>query len=51
MSPDNTDYYNKNFSTYARFVYPQEEFNFNFENWRAETNSTDVATTKIWLMP
>ncbi|AWO00641.1 hypothetical protein DLD77_02460 [Chitinophaga alhagiae] len=51
MSAANTDYYNKNFSSYTRFVYPQEEFNFNFENWRAETNSTDVSTTKLWIMP
>ncbi|RPE12490.1 SusD/RagB family nutrient-binding outer membrane lipoprotein [Chitinophaga lutea] len=51
MSPDNTAYYTKNFASYTRFVYPQEEFNFNFENWRAETNSNDVSSTKLWIMP
>lgn len=51
MSADNTTYYTQNFGNYARFVYPQQEANFNFENWRTETNSTDVASTKIWLMP
>ncbi|WP_308199046.1 SusD/RagB family nutrient-binding outer membrane lipoprotein [Chitinophaga sedimenti] len=51
MSADNPAYYTANFGTYLRFVYPQEEFNFNNENWKKETNAKDVNTTKIWLMP
>ncbi|UYQ91205.1 SusD/RagB family nutrient-binding outer membrane lipoprotein [Chitinophaga horti] len=51
MSADNVGYYNANFGTYARFVYPQEEFSFNNANWKTETGSNDVNTTKIWLQP
>lgn len=51
MSATNTVYYTQNFGSYARFVYPQQESSFNFENWKTETGSTDVSSTKIWLMP
>lgn len=51
MSTTNTQYYAANFGTYNRFVYPDNEFSYNFENWRAETGSTDLPSKKIWLQP
>jgi hypothetical protein len=51
MSATNTAYYTTNFGVYNRFTYPQEESSYNFDNWKAETGSNDLAVTKIWLMP
>jgi hypothetical protein len=51
MSATNTVYYTTNFGMYNRFTYPQEESSYNFDNWKAETSSNDLTTTKIWLMP
>jgi hypothetical protein len=51
MSAANTAYYNSNYAIYNRFVYPDNEFSYNNENWKAETGSTDLPSKKIWLQP
>jgi hypothetical protein len=49
MSPDNTVYYASNFGKFNRFVYPDDEVSYNYDNWKAATGGTDVNTTKIWI--
>jgi len=49
MSATNTDYYNKNYGSYQRFVYPDPELNYNFDNWKAATGAGDLNSTKIWI--
>lgn len=49
MSTSNTAYYTANFATYQRFVYPDPELNYNFDNWKAATGGTDLNSTKIWI--
>lgn len=51
MSATNAQYYATNYGIYNRFVYPDNEFSYNFENWKAETGSTDLPSEKIWLQP
>ncbi|RYY54183.1 MAG: SusD/RagB family nutrient-binding outer membrane lipoprotein [Chitinophagaceae bacterium] len=51
MSASNTQYYTTNYSIYNRFVYPDNEFSYNFDNWKLETGSTDLPSKKIWLQP
>ncbi len=51
MSASNTAYYTNNYAIYNRFVYPDNEFSYNNENWKAETGSTDLPSKKIWLQP
>lgn len=51
MSATNTAYYAANFGTYNRFVYPDNEFSYNYDNWKTETGSSDMNTKKIWLQP
>ncbi len=49
MSASNTQYYSNNFGTYHRFVYPDDEANYNRANWSAATGGTDANTTKLWI--
>ncbi|MDH7461215.1 SusD/RagB family nutrient-binding outer membrane lipoprotein [Chitinophagaceae bacterium 26-R-25] len=49
MSTTNPAYYTANFGTYQRFVYPDPELNYNFDNWKAATGGTDLNSNKIWI--
>jgi hypothetical protein len=49
MSATNSGYYSANFGTYQRFVYPDDESSYNYDNWKAATNGNDKNTTKIWI--
>lgn len=51
MSAVNTQYYTANFGSYTRFTYPDSEVTYNNDNWKAVTKGTDVATSKLWIMP
>ncbi len=51
MSTTNTAYYTTSFGNYNRFVYPDNEFSYNYDNWSAETGGTDLPSKKIWLQP
>ncbi|MBN9383118.1 MAG: SusD/RagB family nutrient-binding outer membrane lipoprotein [Chitinophagaceae bacterium] len=48
MSTDNTQYYNANYSTYQRFVYPDEELSYNTDNWNAAGSIKDNKV-KLWI--
>jgi hypothetical protein len=49
MSATNTAYYTSNFGGYQRFVYPDDEVSYNYDNWKTATGGTDLNTTKIWI--
>jgi hypothetical protein len=51
MSATNTSYYAANFGNYNRFPYPDSEITYNSDNWKAVTNGSDLASTKLWIMP
>lgn len=51
MSATNTQYYTANFGVYNRFTYPDNEVSYNHANWMTETNGTDLASARIWIMP
>jgi hypothetical protein len=51
MSSVNTAYYTANFGVYNRFTYPDNEVSYNHANWLGATGGTDLASTKIWIMP
>jgi hypothetical protein len=48
-STSNVTYYNSNYGTYQRFVYPDDEVSYNYDNWKTVTNGNDVNTTKLWI--
>lgn len=49
MSTSNPQYYTTNFSTFNRFIYPDDEVSYNYDNWKAVTGGTDLHTAKIWI--
>lgn len=49
MSSTNPTYYNQNYGFYQRFVYPDDESSYNYDNWKAATGGNDKNTTKIWI--
>ena len=51
MSSGNTAYYTENFGDLNRFVYPDAEANYNYDNWKAATGGTDLSSSKMWINP
>jgi len=51
MSSTNTAYYTANYGVYNRFTYPDNEVSYNHANWLSATGGTDLASSKIWIMP
>ena len=51
MSSVNAAYYTANFGVYNRFTYPDNEVSYNHANWLSATGGTDLASSKIWIMP
>ena len=49
VSPDPLGYYTSNYGTYQRFVYPDDEKSYNYDNYKAATGGTDVNSTKLWI--
>ena len=49
MSSSNAAYYTGLWGKYNRFVYPDDEVSYNYDNWKAVTGGTDLNTTKIWI--
>jgi Starch-binding associating with outer membrane len=49
MDPNNASYYTTTFGGYNRYQYPGSEPTYNYANWFAETNGSDLISTKIWI--
>ncbi len=49
MDPNNAAGYTQTYGSYNRYQYPSSEHNFNEANWLAETNGSDLVSTKIWI--
>ena len=50
-STENEQYYNTNFGVYNRFVYPENELSYNYENYKVAAGDADLPSEKIWVMP
>lgn len=50
-STDNEQYYNTNFGVYNRFVYPENELSYNYDNYKVAAGDVDLPSEKIWIMP
>src|SRR6202012_519040 len=49
MDPNNASYYTQTFGGYNRYQYPTSEPTYNYANWFAETQGSDLVSTKIWI--
>jgi hypothetical protein len=49
METDNATYYTNTYGNYNRYQYPSSEQTYNQKNWLAETNNSDLVSTKIWI--
>lgn len=49
MDPNNAAYYTQTYGGFQRVQYPASEQTYNFKNWKAETNGSDMISTKIWI--
>ncbi len=51
MDAGNTGYYASNFGDLNRFVYPDAEVSYNYDNWKAATGGSDLSSSKMWINP
>ena len=51
MDAGNTGYYTSNFGNLNRFVYPDKEVSYNYNNWKAATGGSDLSSSKMWINP
>lgn len=49
MSTSNTQYYTGNFGGFNRFIYPDNEINYNGDNFKTATGGANVNSTKLWI--
>ncbi|HLK28123.1 MAG TPA: SusD/RagB family nutrient-binding outer membrane lipoprotein [Puia sp.] len=49
MDPNNAAYYAQTYGDYQRVQYPSSEQTYNYKNWFAETNNSDLISKKIWI--
>ena len=49
VSTTNTTYYQTNYGSFQRFVYPGSEQQYNGENWKVASGGTDSESTKLWI--
>ena len=49
MDPNNAAYYAATYGVLNRYQYPGSEQTYNYKNWQAETNGTDLISAKIWI--
>jgi hypothetical protein len=49
MSSVNTIYYTSNYGSYQRFVYPDDEVSYNYDNYKTATGGKDLNSTKLWI--
>lgn len=49
MEAVNASYYTQTYGGYQRVQYPSTEQTYNYKNWFAETNGSDLIATKIWI--
>ena len=47
--PNNAAGYTQTYGGYNRYQYPVSEPTFNYTNWYAETNGSDLISGKIWI--
>jgi hypothetical protein len=47
--PTNPAGYTQNYGSLQRYQYPGDESLYNKDNWAAETNGSDLTSTKIWI--
>lgn len=50
-SAQNAAVYTATYGSFNKFMYPEDEQNFNYENWRVQTGGTDNNSKKIWIQP
>ena len=51
MDAGNPGYYTSNYGDLNRFVYPDAEVSYNYNNWKAATGGTDLSSSKMWINP
>lgn len=49
MSATNTQFYQTNFGSFQRFVYPGTEQQYNGDNWKVAVGGSDSESTKLWI--
>jgi len=47
----NPGYYDSNFGKLNRFVYPDAEVSYNYDNWKSATGGVDLSSSKMWINP